>query len=280
MGGGSGGSTTTTVDPVYNAGLLELAREDQVWKREFMNMFKYGVTYDPTETVHGYYDDQGNFVEGKKPVDIMSFEEWQAKNSSGTRFGGGGRSTPYSGRPGDAPPVSERDREINRLLEEQRQQNRYDQYVQDLLGQAQPTDQITRGELMGYNADDVTSEMEYLQNVVEANQELLGLQTEVSRRRGETALGLMDKVNEGIDVGGRMDRAQASVQHGFKQAREASKMDVGSYGLDPSSGRYASQNRGLALAEASGIAGARESARRLAEEEDIQRRAAALTVTQ
>ena len=60
-----GSSTTTTVDPVYNAGLLEISKQQQGWAGQMFNKFKYGTTYDPTENVTGYYDQSGKFVEGK-----------------------------------------------------------------------------------------------------------------------------------------------------------------------------------------------------------------------
>ena len=61
MGSGGGETSTTTVDPVYNAGMLQLSQEQQGWAREMFNMFKYGVTYDPNEQVT--VDSTGNIVE-------------------------------------------------------------------------------------------------------------------------------------------------------------------------------------------------------------------------
>ena len=193
MGKGSSGSTTTTIDYAYNAGMLELSQEQQGWAREMFNMFRYGVTYDPNEK----------------------------EDSSG----------------------------------------------------------LTLGESKGYNADDVTSEMEYLQNMVDANQSLLGLQTGAQKKRIGLYNTYIDDINEGIDVNARMDEAQASVQHGFKNANKAARMDIESYGLDPGAGRYKGLRRDLAMAEATGVAGARTTAKNLAEQEDFQRKTVGLQIS-
>nr|NIP51777.1 hypothetical protein [Phycisphaerae bacterium]NIT58904.1 hypothetical protein [Fodinibius sp.]NIW98114.1 hypothetical protein [Phycisphaerae bacterium]NIY27487.1 hypothetical protein [Fodinibius sp.] len=43
--GGGGGDG---VDKKYNKGMLEISRRQQEMADEMFNMFKYGVTYDPT----------------------------------------------------------------------------------------------------------------------------------------------------------------------------------------------------------------------------------------
>lgn len=208
-----GGSTTTnTVDPAYNAGMLALSQEQQGWAKQAWNMFQYGVNYDPSETVYGYYDGSGKFVN----VDPA----------------------------------------VNPEL-------------------AQVT--TTMGDVNNYTKTN-TPEMEYLQNVVDANQDLLGLQTHVSKQQLQLKSTLLDDINNGINIGERMDQAQAGVQHGFKLARKASDMNLASYGLDPNSGKFASANRGLALSEATGIAGARTQAKTAAETEDFNRKIAGLQI--
>ena len=122
------------------------------------------------------------------------------------------------------------------------------------------------------------SEMDYLQNVVEANQDLLGLQTDTTKKQLELKSGLLDKINEGVNIGERMDEAQAGVQHGFKLAQKAADMNVASYGMDPNSGKFASSNRGLALGEATAIAGARTQAKNYGEAEDFNRKVQGLQI--
>lgn len=280
---GGGSSTTTTVDPVYNAGMLEISKEQQSWARQMFNMFKYGVTYDPSEKVTGYYDSSGKFVEGKP-----------AAAKSG-KIDTSGAPPEYIGEGKWKKRNPEYDDYINRQKEAQKE------YVT-----------LTRGELQGYDASGQTSEMQYLQNLVNANQSLLGLQTGLSKAQlesqtrllphqenltleqiaaqrrllpqqtaaQESRLGLynttMQDINKGINVGQRMDQAQAAVQHAFKNTNQTNRMDIASYGLDPSSGRYASQNRAAALAESAGIAGARTTAKNYAEAEDFERKKAGL----
>ena len=188
MGSGGGSSETTTIDPVYNAGMLRLSQEQQGWAREMLNMFKFGVTYDPNE-------------------------------------------------------------------------------------------QPARAEREGYDSESVTSEMEYLQNLVESNQSLLGLQTGAQKNRLDLYNNYIGDIDKGIDVNARMDQAQAGVQHGFKNANRAARMDISSYGLDPGAGRYESQNRESAMTEATAVAGARTDAKNYAEQEDFQRKTVGLQIS-
>ena len=120
--------------------------------------------------------------------------------------------------------------------------------------------------------------MEYLQNLVESNQSLLGLQTGAQKKRLDLYNTYVGDINKGIDVNARMDEAQAGVQHGFKNANKAARMDIESYGLDPSSGRYTSSNRERAMTEASGVAAARTAAKNYAETEDFQRKTVGLQI--
>ena len=53
--GGDGGGDT--VDKAYNARMANIAEQAAGWADEFNNYYKYGVMYDPNETVQGYYDD-------------------------------------------------------------------------------------------------------------------------------------------------------------------------------------------------------------------------------
>ena len=219
MGKGNGGSTTT-VDPAFNAGLLKIYQQEAGFANEMQNMFKYGVTYDPTEKVSGYVDKSGKFVQGK-PEKIPS-------ESHGI----------FGNRMEDANPGRK--------------------YITK-----------TRGEIEGYDPNAQTSELEYLQNVLNAKQETLEGETEVRK-------GFLDSVNKEIDVGERMDEAQAGVQHGFKLADKERTMDLQSFGLDPSSGRYASTDRAISIAKSTGIAGARTAAKNQAEDEDFRRKSTGL----
>lgn len=286
MGGGSPNTTTTTVDPVYNAGMLELSQEQQQWASEMYNMFKYGVTYNPEEVQHGTYID-GEWVSedqlGNSPYSSDYYIEnpdWQAWNAKKQKFlaqsggiggiGGTGQGTSMS-------------------YEQWLQQN--PEPEQNVLNPDR-LESTTLGELYGYDPEAQTSEMEYLQNLVEANQSLLGLQTDVSKGELESRMGQQAAERElgglktevaksfladsmkGLDVGEQMDLAQANVQHGFKLADAAERKNLGQYGLDPGSGRFTSMNRERALAEAAGISGARTKASQDTERENFARKMA------
>jgi hypothetical protein len=242
MGSGGGESSTTTVDPVYNAGMLELSQEQQGWGREMFNMFKFGVDYDPNEQVpSGEKATSERKWVGEKPGKRVPFStDWDT-----------GDVTEYTQGP---------------LIPG---------YWKDIPGE---TPMTTRGELEGYDPDAQTSEMQFLQNLVESNQSLLGLQTGAQKKRLDLYGTHIDDINKGIDVGSRMDEAQAGVQHGFKNANKAGRMDIASYGLDPGSGRYASSNRERGIAEATGVAAARTGAKNFAEREDFDRRTSGLTL--
>jgi len=312
--GSSGSTSTTTVDEAYNAGLLEIFQEQEGWAGELYNMFKYGVTYDPTAQVTGYYDANGNFIEG----------------------------TDTSGYPGD-----NGDEEVTGFWHDGNWINEsdLDEYTKPLYADQMetmtnaelwalqnPDDAAahaqnnyvttTMGDVYGYDTTEHTSEMDYLQQIVDANASLLGLETDVSESelelagataeastslipyqteaskqaallssgQSEASLSLLPQVtalksdyltdvSEGTDIGEAMDQAQASVQHGYKLANEASRMDISSYGLDPSSGKYTSSNRDIAMSEAADIAGARTAAKEEAEDTDFDRQTTALGLT-
>lgn len=300
MGSGGGGSqTTTTVDPVYNAGVLALSQEQQGWAGEMYNMFKYGVTYDPEEIQTGRYVDDEWIAEDKiESGEVINpeWQEWYNKRRDPGAYG-------YENA-GPEPP----------------------KYITNTEG----LEDRTLGEIYGYDPDAQTSELEYLQKQIEANADLLGLQTDVSKAeltakkdliplstdvaklgletekgliplRGDVerlglesekslipertkaqtqrlglATNFMREAEQGIDIEGRMDRAQAEVQHGFKNANRAIAKNISSYGLDPSSGMFASQNRARELAEGAAIAGARTKAKTTGETEQFERKRQAL----
>lgn len=282
MGSGGGSTSTTTVDPVYNAGLLEIAKEDQDFKKTFMNMFQYGTAYDPNEEVWGAMvdgkwvpEDQLKNTNYSKDYMTINPEYEQYQSLLGFHMIGG---------------MSEAEAKTKLANRGYKEPEQYIRNENALIKK-------TRGEMEGYDPNAQVSEMQYLQNLVESNQSLLGLQTDVSKKElnlaGQQAdamssllpqqtevqkkkLGLastfLSDIDKGINVGERMDQAQASVQHGFKNANETMRRDISSYGLDPSSGRYASQARGMELAQASGIAGARTTAKNTAEAEDFERK--------
>lgn len=181
--GGGGSSTTVTVDKEYNAGMLELSREQQKWAGELYSTFKYGTTYDPNEQIRGAWID-GKWVDeadvpkgGRK---IVGYEDTPEPETRGT-------------------PVSERS-------ENWKRKEREKQLKKIPIYEDTPTYDIitiTRGELMGYDPDAQTSEMDYTQNIIDANQSLLGEQTatelgymELEQEKTKAELGLLPQQTE------------------------------------------------------------------------------------
>lgn len=288
MGSGGGGSTTTTVDPLYNAGMLALSVEQQEWAEEMYNMFQYGVTYDPEEVQYGTYID-GEWVSADELGQseyaheyFVENPEWQAWSQAQQQFlANEGTAGPMGGVPSGI--------QASTTYEDWLEQNPEPEQTipnQDML------ESQTLGELHGYDPDAQTSELEYLQNLVESNQALLGLQTQASASQLESQIGgleaerelgglkkevaesFLKESMEGLDVGEAMDSAQAGVQHGFKKADEATRKSISQYGLDPSSGRFATMNRERMLAESAGISGARNKAKQETERENYARKMA------
>lgn len=61
MSSGGGGDG---VDTAYNARMASIAEKLQLGSDEDRNIFKYGVTYDPNESIEGYISKKGDFVKG------------------------------------------------------------------------------------------------------------------------------------------------------------------------------------------------------------------------
>jgi hypothetical protein len=186
MGGGQSGGGGTSYDPAYNAGMLQLSKEQQDWARQMFNQYTTGTT----------------------------------------------------------------------------------------TGEAAPAG--------------TTPEMQFQQNVVNANQDLLKPQTDVEKaqlsdtmsaitERAPVRSEMYNQALNGIDIGSRMNEAQASVEHAFGNAQDTirrSSMESG--GMDPMS--IASLNTGMNLEKAKSIAGARTMAKTNAEAEQFNRLRSVMTV--
>jgi hypothetical protein len=117
--------------------------------------------------------------------------------------------------------------------------------------------------------------MPYEIEAAQANQELLPLITEASK----TTLGLQAPVTkefyrqslEGVDVGEKMDEAQAEVMHATRLGEGQRRREMSRYGIDPSSSTYANLANEAALTTARGVAGARTAAKTRAEDEKYRR---------
>lgn len=269
MGSGRGQqSQTSTIDPEYNRGMLELSQKADSRSQILFNQFRYGVDYDPNEEVTGYMDESGKFVESKDAP------------SSTVNAPGGLNSGGYPD-----PLVGARDERGYLIKKESTGTTQQTPTAQNMITK-------TRGEVNGYDPKGQTSEMDYLQNIINENQKLLGLQTATEREGLQTERSrlktvrkaykfgrdFMDELQEGVSSQEWANEAQAGVQHGFKNMEASRAKDLQSYGLDPSAGRYAGLRRETEQNQALGIAAARTTATRAAEEEDLRRKAAALEI--
>ena len=166
--GGGGGAA---IDKAYNAGMLELSQEQQAMAGEMYNMYKYGVSYDPTKQVQV----SGGTSTGTKPN--PEYEAWEARN---TKYQNAkNQSDKWKDRHGDpVPPGPAPPKEI--------------------ADEAGPAVYSTVGEQNGYDPNSVLSQMELDQMGVEAQAELLPFMTntqksqfELQRQQAEAAAGLI-----------------------------------------------------------------------------------------
>jgi hypothetical protein len=119
--GGGGG---TEPDYAYNAGMLKISEKQQAMADEMFNLFKYGVTYNPTEKIHG----------GGKVIN-PEWDAWNKKRKAqATKQGGMLWGDRMKENVGDPPP---------------------EKWIDD------PDDWVLAGEQQGYDPDAVVSEMSH-----------------------------------------------------------------------------------------------------------------------
>jgi hypothetical protein len=140
----------------------------------------------------------------------------------------------------------------------------------------------TMGEAEGYDPDAVMSEMELIQEQINAQGELLPLQVDVAKSQLETTgkrQGLVRSIYEdalsGVDVEGRVGEHRAGVQHAFKQEQDIAVRNMSRMGIDPSSGQGLASFENIGLEKAKATAGGEMQIRKTAEDEDFARKATA-----
>jgi hypothetical protein len=200
--GGGSGSSSTSIDTAYNAGMLSLSQEQQDWARAMFNQYQFGVGYWPDEPVRGAYI-SGEWVD---EADITDAQKVLLRGTGGEII------------------------------------------------------DTTRGETRGYDPDAQTSEMEYQQNVIEANQGLLGQRTEAQSKFLSEAL-------EGVDVKERMGLASADVAQGFAGAEGTARRSAARMGRNPANIDFGA----MATNKAKAMGFARTGARIGAEDESFRR---------
>lgn len=303
---GGGDTSINSYDPTYNAGLLLLQEAEGERSEELFNQFMYGVTYNPEETVQGRWID-GQWV-NKADLSPDQYSGDQGEWIENPRFAEG-RWVNKKGEPIDPNTLTQLELQGDSpsALGYVWQEPQGDAYI--LNPDYQGLETTTLGELYGYDPDAVTSEMEYLQNTVEASQSLLGLETNLAqtqlesetRLTGERAAtesaqlsdiqrGIAERAPvrtefynqalNGIDIKERMNQSQADVEHAFGNTKEAFETSLQSSGYKPGEGIYTDALNKRLLDKTKGIAGARTQAKTLAENEIFNRLQSAVGLTQ
>ncbi len=240
MGGkGGGGGSTTSYDPVYNAGLLALQQEQQGWAGEFKNMYQYGVDYDPSQEVSGYYDLEGGWVEGAVPM-----------VTAPGKFGQMG-----------AQIADPRYTQTNRTMGDI---NGYD-------ADAQVSEMEYQQQVIQSNAGLLPLQTELERAGIQDS--LTGM-----RERAPVRQEFFKQALEGVDQNAAMERAGANVAHAHAGVEGQMRRGLLRAGGNVNSGAYASAQRKGLLAKAKETAGARTTAYDNAGRESFSRLAGAMGV--
>ena len=145
----------------------------------------------------------------------------------------------------------------------------------------------TLGDVYGYDPDKITSEAEYAQNVITANQSLLGDQTateaanlkltqeQIAANRNllgqktKVANRYIGEVLKGQPIGRQMNQAQAGVQQAYDNTMGQMKRQMFTSGVNPNDPVFASTINARNLSLSKDIAAARETAKDKAEQTNL-----------
>lgn len=319
---GGGNTSTTTVDPTYNAGMLALSELSSEKAVEYDNLFKYGVLYNPTETQEGMYVD-GKWVQkealtpeqigGDKFVLNPDYQEgrWEKsnplRNEKVWKPGSGPEVTKYILNPeynleertyGDingydpSAQVSELDLMRDQLASASRlmplQENLQEEQIRADIGllplqkEAEAASLAASLRLTPLKAQAEEAYLGLTPDRVQAEKAALGLQqTKIAdtesaiKERAPLRSAFFKQAAEGIDVGRRMDQAQAEVQHTHDIGARDLRRNLAVAKVNPGDPAYANILRRNDLEKTKNIAAARSTARNSSEEEQFKRLALA-----
>jgi len=291
---GGGSTEVNSTDPVYNAGMLKLSELASEKGVEYDNLFKYGVLYNPEEK------QQGLMIDGKwvAATDLTPEQTGGEQWIDNPKFNSGHYewSTPTYGQ-GDS----------------QYQGEPVRTWVLDKDAANQPAKILnpnfklqsrTLGEVNKYDPNAQISELQLMQQQLASESGLLPLREGLERQQIEadtrltplraqteeqsladtrTALSeraplrsqFFQAAGKGINIGQRMDQAQAEVQQaGDLQARNLRReMEVSQ--VNPGDPAYQQMLNQSALDRSKSIAAARTTARDTGEDEQFKRLAMA-----
>lgn len=137
----------------------------------------------------------------------------------------------------------------------------------------------------GMGGEGDTSEMQYMQNIINANQGLLGDRTELERSQLKDAMaGIKERAPvrakffsealEGVDVNERMGFAQADVAQGFASAEGTARRNAAKMGRNPANINFGD----MATDRAKAIGFAKTKARTGAEDDNWNRLRSAMAM--
>lgn len=258
MGSSGGTSTVTGVDETYNAGMLALSEEQQDWARQYMN-WAWGGEYQTTE---GHYEMQGGTAPEVTKVNVGDSTTgdiwlWEAGDK---RFQTEEEANEYA----QSNPVGATKVWVEGSTEwvpGDNAGNSYMDYQQALLDANQrmltPQTDLT--------LEQIAAQRQLLPQQTGLTEKQIASQSEMLDLKMPVAREFYNQSLQGIDVSDEIAKARTDVELASKSAAGEWRREAGRMGIDPTSGRYASQ-RGADLREkAKNLSGASTSARRYAQ---------------
>ncbi|MHC4757097.1 MAG: hypothetical protein ACYTE8_00410 [Planctomycetota bacterium] len=262
-GGGGGGSASP--DYEYNRTLGKIQEANQGMAVEMFNLFKHGVTYDPTEVK--YLDENGNVV-AMTPGEMRNTTQNAAGEWVHPDLGTLTRSS--AGEQAGFNP-DEHFSEMELMQEMLSSQGRLIKVEEDL----KRTQMETETGLVPLRGELETEQIGMARRLLPGQEKLAETQLRegeiLTRERSGLMQSLYKDALAGVDVEGRVSEHRAGVEHAFKNQQEIMNRNLSRMGIDPSSGRGLAAAEGIGLEKAKATALGETQIRRGAETEDFQR---------
>ena len=300
MGSGGGGSTST-VDKEYNRRMADIYEASHEIGEEYHNLYLYGDIHGPrTEyKLDGQWVDKDTALAARevdpyaRGIEGLETRDAEGYRSSTQRTGQTTRTIYYDP---DWKMVSEipseyrlGDEWVSREEAEKRLAEGGKTWALSDLEQRQVGELGGPGSQLGLEQDMIASQQRLLplqtdlhEQSMQAEQRLLPLQTDIQEQSMQAMQGLipeaekfahhyMDRMRTGVDADQWAGRAATDVASQYRDAQAGLSRQAGRMGVDPSSGMYAHQARGLGMDQARTSALAQQQARRAADDVNYQR---------
>jgi len=286
--GSGGGGTSSTVDKEYNRRMADIYESSHEIGEEYHNLYLYGDIHGPyTEyKLDGQWVDKDTAlaareadpytrgIEGLETRDAEGYRSYsQRRYMSEGEYTTQTRYWDPDGKMVSEIPSEYRlgDEWVSREEAEKRLAEGGKTWALSDLEQRQV------GELGGPG-----SQLGLEQDMIASQQRLLPLQTDIQEQSMQAMQGLipeaekfahhyMDRMRTGVDADQWAGRAATDVASQYRDAQAGLSRQAGRMGVDPSSGMYAHQARGLGMDQARTSALAQQQARRAADDVNYQR---------